>query len=44
MFWDRGNARVLNSNSIEGLEAMDRPESFSVFLENTKPSRSIGGV
>jgi hypothetical protein len=44
MFCDRGNARVLNSNLIERFKAMDRPESFFVFLENAKPSRLIGGV
>jgi hypothetical protein len=44
MFWDRGNTGMLNSNLIERLEAMDRSESFSVFLENAKPLRSIGGI
>jgi len=44
VFGERSDSRVLNSNGVEGFEAVDDTESFTVLLQNGKPTRSIGGV
>src|SRR5215510_643039 len=44
MFRGRNNARVLNGDFIEGFEGVDRAKRFSIFLQNAKPTRAIGGI
>jgi hypothetical protein len=44
MFRNRGNTRMLSSNSIERFETVYWLKGFSIFHENTEPFRPIGGV
>jgi hypothetical protein len=41
---NKGNSRVLDGNSIERLEIMNKLERLPIFLENIKPARAIGGA